>query len=141
MSKLYENETTLATEEVVAQKLKKAYSIIPVKLPRSYRVDWAFTKNNEVVAWAELKYRSHSFGDYPDLFISLSKYMAGCELKQRTEKPFYILGHFNNGLYSWKHDYGDECKIMMGGRMDRGDPADQEPMVHILNEYFKKLDV
>ena len=141
MRKLYENETTLATEEEVAGKITKAYGIVPIKLPRSYRLDWAFTQDDNIVAWGELKYRSHNFNKYPDLFISLSKYMAGCELKQRTELPFYIMAHFTNGLYAWKHDYGEELRITMGGRFDRDDPADREPVIHIPNGLFNKLEV
>ena len=59
--------------------------------------------------------------------------MSGLQLAQTTEKPFYIYWSFmDNSIYFIEiisELIKEVADIKSGGRIDRGDPQDTEPMI------------
>ena len=134
----YETKADLEVEKVVASQLKAEFGLDCRKLPVSYRIDWAVFKGKKLVGFMELKARKVAKNKYPTLILSLSKLMAGCELASKTNTIFWL------GV-KWSDTFG-VCRITspfgnieMGGRIDRNDSADIEPVVHLPIEDFKEL--
>tara|TARA_R110000751_G_scaffold231149_3_gene332553 strand:+ start:1141 stop:1569 length:429 start_codon:yes stop_codon:yes gene_type:complete len=135
---IYETAADLEVENGIARHLKAEYGLDCRKLPVSYRIDWAVFKGKKLVGFMELKARKVTKTKYPTLILSLSKLMAGCELASKTSTIFWL------GV-KWLDTFG-VCRITppfrnveMGGRTDRNDAADIEPVVHVPVERFKEL--
>jgi len=124
MRPMYESHESLHAERTVAEFLSKKWGCSVFKLPIKYKIDFAFVKDNRVVAWAEIKERSRK---YDEMFISLDKWLAGKEISLSTGIPFVVVFAFDDGIY-WRSVQGDDPRIVIGGREDRGDWQDIEPM-------------
>jgi len=69
--------------------------------------------------------------------LSLNKIIHGMELARATDKPFLVVVEWND-MVGW-HKVEKVHSIRMGGRVDRGDWQDIEPVVHIPVTDFKQL--
>jgi hypothetical protein len=69
--------------------------------------------------------------------LSLAKIIHGMELARATEKPFLVVVEWND-VVGW-HKVEKVHSIRMGGRVDRGDWQDMEPVVDIPTSEFKKI--
>jgi len=111
-----------------------------VKLPRSYRLDWAALRNDAITAWIEMKRRYRTFDQYDDTFLSLHKMIAAKELNAHTGLRCLFAVQFDDCLaYADLLDDFD-WKITFGGRTDRGDWQDVEPIVLIPMRAFTILE-
>lgn len=135
MRVLYENAATLADESAVASVLEKAWACRAFKLPIAYRVDYALTIEGKIKGWAEIKCRGRR---YDDMHLSLHKWMAGAELSRATDAPFVLVYAFKDGIV-WRRVDKDKPELTIGGRNDRGDWQDIEPMVTFPLVGFKTL--
>jgi hypothetical protein len=136
MRPTYENSESLKAEEQTIRKAAEVWKSTYVKLPIQYRVDWALLRGG-VVAWCECKRRYNNKDKYPTLMLSLNKIIHGMELARATEKPFLVVVEWND-VVGW-HKVEKVHGIGMGGRVDRGDWQDIEPVVHIPVTDFKQL--
>ena len=106
-----------------------------MKLPRFYCVDFAAFRDNEMVAWVEIKCRTNPIGKYNTFRMAYNKYTTGCDLARHSGQKFIL-------AVKWTDCYGyidlstGKYKISFGGRKDRNDPNDLEPQVEIPNECF-----
>jgi hypothetical protein len=133
---IYEKEADLDNEQEVLTRLEKAWKCRGQKLPIRYGADYCLTVEGKIKAWAEIKCRDKK---YPEMWVSLREWMAGKELAQVTSRPFLLVYAFNGEIY-WKNVENDTPEIVMGGgRTDRGDWQDQEPMAVFLIETFGRL--
>lgn len=132
---IYENARTLQTEKDAAATICERYQCTARKMPRSYRIDWMMLRDRRVVAIAELKVRSNARAAYPEYMIGASKILHGLQLAEQMRVPFLIFVQWNDGLFY--HRVGS-CEIAygIGGRMDRGDAEDIEPVALIPVENF-----
>jgi len=135
MRVLYENSATLENESSVASVLEKSWGCRAFKLPISFRVDYALTVEGMIKSWAEIKCRGKR---YDDMHLSLHKWMAGVELSRRTGLPFVLVYAFNDGIV-WRRVDTDQPELTIGGRTDRGDWQDTEPMATFQLKGFKTL--
>lgn len=136
MRPTYENEQSLAVEEKTMAAAAKVWGVDYQKLPKQYRIDWALSRK-KIVCWCECKRRWNNKDAYPTLILSLSKVMHGVEMYKATEIPFVVIVEWNDGIYWNKIDKVGE--IGFGGRKDRGDWQDIEPVVHIPVTDFRQL--
>ena len=135
----YETQQDVAHEEVVINLLCDKWKCTAHKAPRFYQTDWSLSKNGEVKAMAEIKFRNKS---YPTYILSLHKFtnllmgsisgvrhlLVVCWPEDGKRVVKYV--EITHGLYS---------KVIHGGRKDRGDSQDQEPMVEIPIERFRTV--
>jgi hypothetical protein len=137
---IYETDTDLRAEAAVAAAFEERFSMRLKKLPRSYYVDYmafdfsAKAENpppNNGCAWIEVKCRSHDMGTYDTFFISALKWSHGTALARNTGLPFIIVVGFTNCVAWYQYDPKAKLAYAWGGRQDRADSADEEPMVHI----------
>jgi hypothetical protein len=142
----YETESDRQVETEVAAMLHDQYQLVCHKLPISYRVDWivyapgSVTNPNRLHGFIELKGRKIPRNQYPTLILSLAKYAAGCDLARITNTPFWVGARWTDGVGFCRAD-GFVPEVQMGGRTDRGDSADIEPVVHLPIEGFKDSPV
>lgn len=135
----YESQADVSREASVAEILASSWKCGISKLPRLYSCDYAAMRSGEISAWVEIKCRNAS---YPTYIISLHKWMKGIELSEATGLPFLL-------VVSWPVNGKREVmflnvkrgpvKVIIGGRKDRNDAADQEPMVEVPLSEFRRV--
>jgi hypothetical protein len=123
---LYETPENLKREQEVANAIKEKWKCDIRKLPIAYRLDYMILKNNKPVAVLEIKCRNAM---YEEMYLSLHKWMAGKELSRNVGVPFILAYEFKDkGIY-WHTVNEEKPELAVGGRTDRGDWQDIEPMV------------
>jgi len=135
MRQRYETDADLSNESDIIDAACVTWQCQAIKLPISYRLDFALLRDEQVVAFAEVKRRNVLHNTYPTAFISLSKIMAARLM--RPLPSFWVVA-WDDGVGYVRLDNHDGV-ITMGGRRDRHDSADIEPMAHFKTELFKKL--
>jgi hypothetical protein len=134
----YESEADRRAETSVIEKVVKAFDVDGYyKLPISYVLDFAVTKSNRVIGFVEVKARSCEMKTYPTFFVAVKKVLAAGE--------FDRLGLKTRLFVKWRDCIGytllrEPDQITYGGRFDRGDPADQEPLAHFDINRFSILE-
>ena len=147
---LYETEGDRTNEKKAMQILSRVTGHSYERLPKTYRVDIAqIDKTGAITAWIEYKKRTHFINQYPTLLISTTKLTEGVMLSRLTGIPFWLVVGFESpqseeepDLYRLKVEAStiQEARSYMGGRKDRGDPADREPVCLIDVAHFKKIN-
>jgi len=102
---------------------------------KTYRLDFALhtpDKRRVVMAFAEYKRRHVRSDKYPNYRLSLLKVQAADSASVASGKPTVLVVEFDDGV--WFARIAGLDRVMRGetiisGRTDRGDPADEEPMV------------
>jgi hypothetical protein len=134
MRPMYETARSLGDEQAVLSRLESAWGCVGKKLPIHYQVDFALCVEGEIKAWVEVKCRDKK---YPEMWLSLHKVMAGVSLNKTTSLPFILVYGFGEEIYWMTVETIPE--ITMGGRTDRGDWQDIEPMAVFELSKFKRL--
>ena len=129
----YERPADLTVERKVQAQLERK-GIQLHKLPVSYRLDFAMFKNGKLKGWAEIKARNNSRDHYPTLMISLGKVLAARQLADVSGTRSILLVQYLDGLF-WC-DFASPFEVRIGGRYDRGDSDDVEPVAHFQIEAF-----
>lgn len=128
----YESNKDRKSEAEVAAYLKKAMNLDCVKMPLSYRVDFIVYRLGKLFGFIELKTRSVNRQRYKTAIISLSKWHYGCRLSECLDVPFWIAFRWSNDLGFYRATcLAMNITVQQGGRTDRGDKDDIEPVVHI----------
>lgn len=145
----YESQDDRKEESKIARVIAASANCYAVKLPISYRLDYAFhdsTNDAQIRFWAEVKRRHNNHDAYPTYMVSLAKWMAAAEMNRITGKRVLFGIKYDDGVYLLKVteksllDMRPFLTYAMGGRTDRGDAADIEPVVHIPMTYFEYLE-
>jgi len=141
MRTAYETLETLQAERSFMHRYEAAFSVHCEKLPVSYRLDYAVMEMGQVVQWLELKNRSHAMHKYPAYWISLGKFLHGAALADRTTISFILAVRFSDcdALVNCSALSRKQWGIAHGGRRDRNDPADMEPLVTIPINLFERF--
>jgi hypothetical protein len=135
---LYENDASRTAEQRIAQIVSDKWKCSLIKLPRSYVLDYVAERNGKLTCWVEIKQRNFKFGEYVDYTISLHKYMDMLTYVEKTGLPALLVVEFSDGLIYW-HLATRPCVVGIGGRTDRNDPQDVEPVARIAWAEFKEL--
>ena len=140
MRPMYENDATLQAEREVIAKLCDKWKVEASKLPIAYNVDYVLTRHDYAKVWIEVKCRHCSSTEYDTYFISAKKVVNGLALSEATNVPFYI-------AVQWKDRLGyirvlkGSFDIRIGGRKDRDDWQDVEPMAHFKVSDFTTVEM
>jgi hypothetical protein len=139
----YENDLDRQREEELARLVAQRTGLRPAKLPVQYRVDFALYRQNALVAVAEMKYRDYTveqldrWGGY---YVSLSKIMGAETICRMTDIPFYVVINFKGDIRVATIAYPfPVVAAREGGRKDRGDWQDLEPVVCYMSRHFTPL--
>lgn len=147
-----ESAEDLEREEAARQRIQSAWRCIIQPLrSEAYRVDWAIFKTaNQFVGWGEYKFRGRDragnevrMSAYPSVMLSLSKWVTLKTLAQQTSRSFYLFVEWADCLCyrQWPAHtgmgYPINYEICIGGREDRNQDGDKEPVILIPNKEFK----
>lgn len=139
MRPVYESSNDICREAGVAEILSSSWRCAIHKLPRLYSCDFAAMREKAIHAWLEIKVRNASYSTY---LISLHKWMKGVELAEVSGKPFFLVVSWPvNGkqVVMYYPVTREKVRVVIGGRRDRNDPADIEPMVEIPTDRFRRV--
>ena len=122
---MYESQSDRDAEESIIQYACTKWKSHYHKLPISYNLDYAIIQDGQIKAYIETKRRHNNHDKYPTIFVSMHKVMTARQLLL----PSYFLVGWNDRIgYVSLTDKPDIQTI--GGRTDRNDSADIEPMAH-----------
>lgn len=127
----YETASDLTKERQAVERFLDSFPVDAeaVKLPMQYRMDFCIVSGGNASAFVEVKCRTNKMHAYPTYMISLSKMVAAAAYSR--------LGITCILLVQWSDKSGwvkidpDGWSIKWGGRRDRADWQDSEPVVHI----------
>ena len=139
MRPIYESNDDLRSEKNVVGYVSECWNVASYKLPMSYKIDYAMYRDDILMGFAEVKCRTHKFGTFPTYIISLGKVMEARRLARETETNSIL-------IVSWTDkigyiDFLSHHQIRHGGRADRNDWQDVEPMCHFDLKYFKGIGI
>jgi len=130
---VYETQQDRANERDVALALERAWRCDMRQLPRMYPCDLVAYRGSEAKALIEVKRRKIKMGQYPTLHIGLGK-IASLTSLRATGLPVILVAALDDAILS--HRINPPYPVVHGGRTDRGDSADQEPVCEIdFNEF------
>lgn len=74
---IYETEDNRTKENAFLSKIRLRFKCDSVKLPYSYKLDYALKRKREVSAWAELKVREFEMNTFPETVVAMDKVKMG----------------------------------------------------------------
>ncbi len=110
----------------MAESVFQPYGLTLAKLPVAYEVDFAVARGERVVGVAEVKVRGRY---YATLMVSLHKAQALRRFAADGLRAWLVLC-VPGGVYVRRLTPDERLDIRMGGRTDRGDWQDVEPVAH-----------
>lgn len=138
MRPTYETAQDRTNEQQVIDLLCRVWSCTAEKTPRYYPVDWSLQKGSSVKALIEIKCRDKSYSSY---IISLKKFSEMAMQSLMSNVPFFLVicwPEAGKRVVRYAKVTSDlHSNVIHGGRKDRGDAQDQEPMVDIPINKFK----
>ena len=137
--KLYENDADRKNEQKFAEHLLKEYDCLASKLDMKYGVDFFVAgSDGRGLYWIEYKHRSRIFDTY---MISVYKIWRGRSLAQNTGMEFKIVVECDQKYYTVNitENVLLGSTIGIGGRTDRGNDGDVEPMYFIPWDMFQEI--
>ena len=139
MRKIYETQNDLSNEKSIAEVIQSVCNLSLRKLSMKYFLDFIAFRNKKAVAVVEVKKRNNNHDTYPTLILSLAKYNRGVEFFRVNGLKFIFAVQFNDGCFFYEYEDGDRFAVELGGRIDRKDAEDIEPVIHIPINRMKKL--
>lgn len=125
-------------EDEVIRQFAASRNAMAVRMPLKSAIDWSLQAGPHITGWVEIKCRKVARDVYPTLILSAHKYINAMQMRNMFDIPLLIVVRYTDGLYFWEVD-GRKLDVRHGGRADRGDWQDVEPVVHIPVELFEKI--
>jgi len=136
---LYETQEHLTGEKSFGEVIQDKWKCVLTKLPIQYGLDFCTYKDNKFSGFIELKNRTCSKKSFDTYIISLSKFLKAKEFFRTTGFPTYLCVKWTDDMGYVRLDKLESIEIKQGGRTDRNDWQDVEPVIHISMEHFNKL--
>lgn len=125
---LYETEADVSREAKVAHWLARRWKRQAVQLPKRYAVDYALVDpDGELTDWLEVKCRTNPMAQYPTYMLSAEKYWGMVRLQEASNRPVRLVVRWTDAVGVLSVPCGHQ--LSFGGRVDRGDRQDREPVV------------
>ena len=130
MRPIYETENDLRNERSLSDVVSKKWRCELQKLQPRDSFDYAAIRDGRVVAFVEMKNRTNEFSKYDTYMISMTKLLHARNIREATEIPCILAVKWTDAI-GWVKLNNVKSYVTMGGRFDRGDPQDVEPVCHI----------
>lgn len=141
---MYETPTDLKNEAEVMDLICEKWLSNAYKLPISYGVDYGLVSKSSgrMNCFIEIKCRTNLSNTYPTFFVAVKKVQTAHSLHEATGLETFIVVRWADmiGYERLLNLSFPQPMVTLGGRTDRGDEADVEPMYHIPVENFYRLD-
>jgi len=144
MRPLYETEANRINERAVAQLVEGKWNCKCVKLKKAYALDYAIVRDKKIVSFMEIKCRNYTMeklGSMGGFMISLHKWLEAKAICDVSNVPFCLVVRTNDGVFWHKTTDFKNYEVSIGGRYDRGDDQDVEPVILLKPECFLKIGV
>jgi len=139
--KIYETRETQDAEMAAAKRVGALLRLTPHKMPRAHVLDFAFCDARDGIRqFAEVKCRPHHHEHHPTYMLSSHKVLRARALVEafpQTDEPFLAV-QYTTGLFMCSLLF-DDLPPTWGGRRDRHDPEDMEPVVYIPHSRFWRI--
>ena len=138
----YETKENTQQEKAVADFASRKWGCDFAKLKKAYALDYAIIRDKKVISFAEIKCRNYNMDRLDSLggfMLSLHKWLEAKNICQVSGVPFSLLIRTEDGIWWHKTEDFLNDSITIGGRYDRGDDQDVEPVVLLKSNRFKKL--
>jgi hypothetical protein len=129
----YDSREEARFSEILAERFRCSLH----KLPIRYGLDFSAVRDGRVVAFVETKVRTNPVGQYPTYMISVGKFMYADTLTRVTGLDCILAVKWSD---AWGHTnlvLQPDIEVTIGGRRDRGDEQDIEPVCLIPIAQFK----
>lgn len=145
MRPTYETANDRRAEQSFLRELREPLqcdSVVQVS-KRLYPVDAIAYKGNRTVAFIEVKVRTNAMEFYPTYMISLEKFTRGAWFAECLNADYVIAVQWCDafGFWRWRDHRLDQPKIATGGRTDRNDSDDMEPVIHLPIAEFERFEL
>jgi hypothetical protein len=145
----YENSADLAYEWGIGKMIEEAWGGWVRKLPKAYGMDFALlddkdddpvefslfghAKGHGLLCMVEIKGARYSVRRHRDALVALQKWRTAYEWRRATGLPIYFVWGYTDDVRWYEVDGPPDIPacIRWGGRVDRNDSADKEPLVRI----------
>lgn len=117
-------------ENRVRQQLEERWRCTLHRYPYLHEVDWYAERDGRIVAYLELKCRTHRHSDYPTIYLSVNKYLTLAKLEDRGVPAFFVV-QFTDSLRYIRIGQIAQVRMTRAGRRDRGGLNDLEPIMEI----------
>lgn len=135
---IYETQESLKDEQSFGDLIQTVWKCELIKMPIQYGIDYCCYRNSTLVGFVELKNRTCTKDKYPTYIISLSKYLKAKEFSRSLGKPTNLCVRWTDQSGYVRLDTIDDPSISQGGRYDRNDWQDVEPVLHIdINSFMR----
>lgn len=140
MRPTYETEADLRNEREIISALNEHWQTKSTKLPRSYGLDYTLTRAGQVTAFVEIKCRTVPLWQYDTYMISLAKVLKAKSLGSNVGVPALLVVRWND-MVGYIDLRSIDLDVQVGGRTDRGDAQDIEPVCMIPVEQFTRISI
>ena len=130
---IYETIQDLTNESSVMYALSEKFNCTFRKMPRKYGLDYAALRDGRVVAFLEVKCRTCRSDKYEEYMLSLHKVMAATKLSSTTNLPCFLVVAWTDAI---GYTHISAPSVGFGGRQDRNDNDDMEPVALIPINHF-----
>ena len=139
MRELYESGHDRTKEAAAVGKFIERFGggVDFFKLPIQYKLDFAIVRDGSVTSFIEVKCRKNVISAYPTYIISLSKMVAAAQYKDAGITCILLVQWADQ--MGWVKIPDNRWITKVGGRKDREDWQDIEPVVHIPIKEFKAV--
>ncbi len=128
MRPLYETDDDLSREARFAAIIADSFKCQLHKMPIRYGLDFVAVKDGRTIGFVETKIRMNPVERYPTYMISLGKFMTAEAIMQTTSIPCRLAVMWTDGWGFVKMKMTPDVVVSVGGRRDRGDDQDVEPV-------------
>lgn len=138
----YETAQDRRNQSDVAARLERLSSLRLSSLPHKSQVDYmGVDPQGNARAFFEIKRRKVALSRYPTLMLSLHKVAAIVELERVTGLPANLVVQWDDALGILRPSkVSKPLSVSSGGRWDRGDAQDVEPVVHFDTGLFTMME-
>lgn len=137
----YEQAEDREREDAVAEAVARAVGLRQIRFPRASTVDRALvTDDGQVRALVEIKCRTTPIDQYPTYCVSEERIATYRLIAQRLQVPALLAVRWSDaiGVIDVRRA-PPERLAERGGREDRGDARDVEPMLHWATSAFSRV--
>tara|TARA_Y100000310_G_scaffold331399_1_gene404871 strand:+ start:664 stop:1095 length:432 start_codon:yes stop_codon:yes gene_type:complete len=141
MRPLYETDKDRDREAGFVEELCIAWQCEARKLPIRYKLDYTLIQEGIIRAFLEVKIRSYAKAHFDTYMISMAKVLAAQEYSAFAGVASLLAVRWDDedgfiALHKMK-----DFHLGFGGRGDRGDSQDMEPVVLIPIQHFRRIRV
>ena len=138
----YESTDTLAAEREVCAIIESG-GFECEKLARKQVLDFAIRKEGDkkILWFMEVKSRTCKSDTYETYMIGMKKFMHMLQTIYLLRTRTALVVRFTDRIMKLWISSDVPHHLEMGGRPDRGDPDDFEPVVHLSMDLFEELDL